>query len=130
MLPSPLSMCSAIHCHHSFRPFRALSLNLIKCGRTHFKDCQSRCSLDSSVTFWMFPSRGPRKVRDFLGRGGGAATSTSLASSLSQATDDVERWQLVSENLINLLASNLVKKIYKISRAAPLRVGTINFLTA
>ena len=36
----------------------------------------------------MFPSRGPRKVRDFLGRGGGAATSTSLASSLSQATDD------------------------------------------
>ena len=36
----------------------------------------------------MFPAWGPKKVRDFLGRGGGAATSTSLASSLSQATDD------------------------------------------
>jgi hypothetical protein len=52
-----------------------------------------------------------------LGRGGGAATSTSIASSLSQATDDEERWQSVSENLTLLLARfNLVSKIYKISR--------------
>ena len=40
------------------------------------------------MSFGCSLNRGPRKVRDFLGRGGGAATSTSLASSLSQATDD------------------------------------------
>ena len=45
---SLLSMCSAIDYHHSFRSFRAQSLNLMNVA-VHISEInQSRCSLDSA----------------------------------------------------------------------------------
>ena len=55
---SLLLMCSAIYYHHSFRSFRAQSLNLINVVVHISKQFQSRCSSDSAVTFWMSPKCG------------------------------------------------------------------------
>ena len=88
-----LTRYSVIDCHHSFRPFRAQSLNLINVAvHTH-----------------------QRLIR---------VGAVKIQRSRFGCAQNVERWQWVSENLI-ILQGNLANKIYKISRAAPLRVGAI-----
>ena len=80
---------SVIHCHHSFRSFRAQSLNLMECGGTHFRVVAVKIQRSR---FGMFFNRGPHELRERVGRGETAATSTSRASSLLQARFDVEQW--------------------------------------